>query len=315
MSLPAPAPDPDALASALGEPLAGIEPLAKGATCQVWKLTTRRRAYVLRLFSGRPSRTDLPAEIRIRGRMADAGAAVAEPILSSLDRPDLHPGTPWVLDAFVAGSHYARGALASRAAADLGRTLALLHGLPAQAFGVPAPGPAGGFRGSAATAIAGLHTRFEDPLPAEPQALAAHPAVQAAPDLAGRLQPLLQRVRDEVSQRKGVLCHADLHERQFICRDGRLAALIDFGDATIADPRWDFASLLYFHGPEILAAVLTGYTEDPARRRQLGADAVLFSLGIALHHAARSRHPGRGHRLAVATAYLRRALRHTVLAD
>jgi len=105
------------------------------------------------------------------------------------------------------------------------------------------------------------------------------------------------------------LCHTDLHERQIICRRRRLAALIDFGDATIADPRWDFGSILYFHGPRVLEAALGGYSSDSMLRQKFAADAGFFSAGIALHHAYRSATPGRAHRLGVAVAHLRGLLR------
>lgn len=193
-------------------------------------------------------------------------------------------------------------------ATDLGRTLAILHGLPTEAYGVPSIAPPGLFKGSEKSALAGLYTRFENPLPAGRQQLAEHPIGRTDPELARSLESAIHTIQTTIANRKGVLCHSDLHERQLILGEGRLAALIDFGDTTIADPGWDFASLLYFHGPAALADALVGYTEDVSRRREIGDDARLLSIGIALHHTARSRLPGKHHRLAVATTYLRNTL-------
>lgn len=313
MASPKPKSDPGAVLAAIGANAASLEPLASGATCEVWKVDRDGQACVLRLFTKRPTRCGLEADLSIRRRLAAAGAAVAETLASSLDFPEPGGETPWVLDRFVPGSHDPRGELAPAAAADLGRTLAVLHGLPGARYGVPAVAPSGTLVGSEASALAGLRTRFDDPLPLEPQELAAHPALQAAPELAARVRAAVRRIRREIDGGRAVPCHSDLHERQFICRGGRLAALIDFGDTTLADARWDFGSLFYFHGPRVLDDVLAGTGGDAAARRALAEGARLFSIGIALHHAARARHPARRHRLAVATAHLRRTLEDPAL--
>jgi hypothetical protein len=53
-----------------------------------------------------------------------------------------------------------------------------------------------------------------------------------------------------------VLVHADLGPGHLLCREGRLAGVIDWGDAVVGDAALDFAWLLNAHprGREILAA-------------------------------------------------------------
>ncbi|MHA1128170.1 MAG: phosphotransferase family protein [Alphaproteobacteria bacterium] len=154
--------------------------------------------------------------------------------------------------------------------------------------------------GNQDTALAGLNTRFADPL------LVNSPTFEVSPELLRQTVPYLVGVRETISSTNGVICHSDLHERQLIVSNRNLAALIDFGDATICDYRWDFGSLLYFHGLSVLEKVVGAY--NPNNQNQLITDAHLFSLGIAMHHAARSVLPEKSHRLKVATVHLQRTL-------
>ena len=285
--------DLSALAASLGEPIRAATPLARGATCEVWKVETEMQAYALRLFTGRPPRCGLEREIALRRRLAKAGAAVAQSVASSLELPATASNSAWALDLFIEGETYSRGAVPAEVARDLGATLALLHGLPVEALGPPA------------TPLDGVLARFDDPLPVD---LRRHAIANAAPDLTESLAAPLAALRRKVESGTPVLCHSDLHEGQLICRNGRLAALIDFGEAALLDRRWDFASFCYFHGPEILVPALEGYSGETAIRRALAKDARIFSIGIALHHATRARLPGKEHRLAVAADYLRRLL-------
>ena len=59
-----------------------------------------------------------------------------------------------------------------------------------------------------------------------------------------------------------VLCHADLKgEHIFVSEDGtRITALIDWADATVADPAVDFAGLAVWLGPSFVRDALAAYT-------------------------------------------------------
>ena len=56
------------------------------------------------------------------------------------------------------------------------------------------------------------------------------------------------------------LLHADLSSEHLLVRDGRLAGVIDWGDARVGDPALDYAKLL--HGP------FADWDVDPDLRRR-----------------------------------------------
>lgn len=300
--------DPAIVLTALGDTAVGIMPLVSGGRCEAWRIDGRKRSYALRIFGAGRKAGAAAAEMSIRSYVARLGGAVSRPILGAQDLSQAGGGADWVLDSFVEGQHCARGEIGAAEAADLGRTLAILHAVPVDGYGIPFVTPGGAIAGESETPLAGVLSRFDDPLPTG-AAVARHPLIMASPAHADSVEALVRNIRTEVAAGAAAVCHTDLHERQFIFRDRRLAALIDFGDATIADPRWDFASIRYFHGASAATAVIDGYTDDPGRRREMNDGAALFSVAIALHHASRSRLPGKAHRLTIAASYLDELLR------
>lgn len=296
------------LLAQLDDELETVVPLAVGATCKVWRLNGIRRSYALRVMGGRKPNCSIPIEVDLRASLTANGAAIPRPLADSSQLPKLAPGFAWMLDAFAPGEHPPRGQLGEQACRNLGQTLAALHKLPATNFRPVVRLDQGTFAGRESAPVKGLSARFSDPLPPDRTTLASNPAVQADPELCDQLWPLVARLREEAEHSKPAVCHTDLHERQFLVHQRRLSALLDLGDAIIADPRWDFGSLFYFHGHKVLAETLHGYTDDNHEMKNLAADAQLFSVGIALHHASRSRLPGKGHRLPVAISHIRRIL-------
>ncbi len=295
------APDISAIVARLGDTLIAAEPMDGGATSDVWKVRTNRRTYALKTLNARGPNTDLALDVHIRNSMSAGGACVATPVLSSDDFPNMS-GAAWVLDEFVAGEHPARGELHRLTCLDLGKTLAVLHSISVTRFGTPRL-HGSMISGKQDDVFEGLTTRFANPLP-----INTAPTFEISTDLWQRAHPYLVNIREIISNNSGVLCHSDLHDRQIIVANNHLAALIDFGDATICDYRWDFGSLLYFHGPRVLADTIEGYEPDAHLRTTLIADAHLFSVGVAMHVGARSLLPGRGHRLKVATVHLNKTL-------
>jgi aminoglycoside phosphotransferase len=57
----------------------------------------------------------------------------------------------------------------------------------------------------------------------------------------------------------GVLCHGDLKAAHILIDAGRLAGVIDWGDAVIADPWWDIARFAHRSDPASLSLLLQGY--------------------------------------------------------
>jgi len=218
------------------------------------------------------------------------------------------PAGEWALDEFIEGHHLPRGMLGAEAARDLGRTLRVLHRIPVRGYGSPIVTESGALEGQSGDVLSGIDARFDAPLSAERKELRAHPLIAAAPEMEDHLARVIRRIRRELEDQRVAICHTDLHERQLVIQGTRLAALLDFGEAAIGDPRWDLGSVFYFQGLRILEAAVRGYTRRNEERRDLIAGARLFSVAIAMHHASRSRLPGKEHRLAYALAYVRDTL-------
>lgn len=285
--------------------LTDVSPLATGADCTAWRLGTSTTRYVLRQFDKRSFGKTAPLDIHIRSRLLHSGALVAAPVMASFDFPEERFETPWVIDRYMVGTHPERGEIPPTACFTLGQVLARLHALPVTGWGKPKIAPNGSFQGRETAALPGLQSRFDNPLPQSEAEWLAHPLTRHAPDLAQSLRTPVADIIARLDQSPGVLCHSDLHERQFIVANGDLEALLDFADCTIADPAWDFESLFYFHGEAVLHETLKGYSNP---YENLAADARLFSIGIALHHANRARLPGKAHRLEVATRHLAKVM-------
>ena len=275
-----------------GDPIS-ITPLEKGATGDVWQICTQNQCFAFKHLTKRAPTAQLALDVHVRKLLITQGGAVSRPVSH---------GETWVLDEFVQGVHPERGSVPKAACIRLGETLKLLHKQPVQGFGQPKLSSSGQIVGQHTDPLTGISTRLSNPVPSADQ-LNQNPACRADTRFSTALPPYLAKLQAKLAENRASLCHSDLHERQFIIKNGALAALIDFGEATIADPRWDFGSLLYFHGPEVLAHTLLGYGASISVE-----DAYLFSLGIALHHANRSILGGKSHRLKVASVHLQKAL-------
>ncbi|MBL4768624.1 MAG: hypothetical protein JKY94_13105 [Rhodobacteraceae bacterium] len=99
-----------------------------------------------------------------------------------------------------------------------------------------------------------------------------------------------------------------MHEKQLLCSKDGLAALIDFGGASILNRHWDLGSIYYFHGKANFRTLYGAYL-DFSEADESHADLVpLFSISIAMHHAARARLPGKHHRLNRAIEHIQQVI-------
>lgn len=260
--------------------------LSMGATCEVYTDGER----VLRLAHGPEAR--LSSQASVMRALSAAGVPVPE----VLEVGWLPTGRAFSLESFVAGDD----AGPSREGwGDLGRALGVLHALPHAGFGV-LEDRGGDLQGVASTPADGLRTRLKA-WPLNGSRLSAQPLIHHAPDLAlplAALEPELWQVAETPS----TLCHTDLHAGQFRWQAGRLAALLDFGDAAIGPPAWDVASVAYFHGWNAAELVAGAAAES------CGRNAALFGLLLAFHRAGRAAEQGRPQRLADAAAFARGCL-------
>lgn len=256
--------------------------LAAGATCTAFTDGWR----VVRLAAGPGAR--LVVQAAVMRALHEAGV----PTPQVLEVGTFPSGRTYSLETLVEGDGDGPSA---EGWADLGRALAALHALPHTGFGL-LEDRADAFVGQTNTPGDGLRTRLQDAWPLGKTALSEHPLIRAAPELAPPLAGMRAGLEGAV-RGETALCHTDLHREQFRWREGRLSALLDFGDAAIGPPAWDVASVAYFHGWE--AAGATGL---PVER-----DAALFGLLLAFHRASRARSQAR---LGEAAAFARSCLDH-----
>lgn len=262
--------------------------LASGATCVAY--TDGRRVARLAVL-------EQDARLTVEAAVRQALHAAGVPTPEVLEVGRLPSGRAFTVDTLASGD----GNGPSPAGwSDLGGALAALHALPHSGYGL-LEDRADLFRGLACTPADGLRTRLEEAWPFGTTSLGTHPLIAAAPDLAEPLAGLEGDLRDVIGGR-AALCHTDLHGEQFRWQAGRLAALLDFGDAAIGPPAWDVASLAYFHGWP--AAV------EVARAAALpcGREAALFGLLLAFHRASRAVTLNRPARTAEAVTFARGCL-------
>lgn len=131
--------------------------------------------------------------------------------------------------------------------------------------------------------------------------LERHPLIGTAPELALPIARLRDGLEGVICG-ETALCHTDLHREQFRWQEGRLSALLDFGDAAIGPPAWDLASIAYFHGWEVAEGVAS------AAALNCGHSAALFGLLLAFHRASRAVTMGRSTHPTEAAAFARSCL-------
>lgn len=292
------------ITAACGITASSIEHLATGAQSQVWLVTVGVARYTLRIGVARPGeRNTYEAEHGIRRRLVELGGRVARPIYTNRDKR-LDTAVKWSLDEYVEGAPIPAGELAREACREIGELLAKLHSIPVRGFGL-LRNQRGELTGSRPNPREGILSRLHEPWPFTGVPLESHPIIAERPDFLPRLhtaEPTILELVDSLPQ--PVVLHTDLHPGQFLFKGGRLAALVDFGDATAGPPAWDVASFAYFFGWQRAGWMLEGYTDDRARRDQLRAEARLFALVIALHHAGRAGVLGQRRRMDGAIRYL-----------
>ncbi|MEQ8393991.1 phosphotransferase [Thalassobaculum sp.] len=279
--------------------------VAKASTCEVWRADTAAGPVAVRVLAPHPGKTtEIDADVALRRQLLAAGdALVARPLADHRMRPGLAaaPHRPaWVIDHWIEGERTVAGS-GDAVWHELGRLLAKLHAIPVAGHGrlrIDGNGLAGR-RGDMA---AGILDRFDDPWPFSGQPLAGHPLADAAPAagaIASRLERLELAIR-AASDAQPVIVHGDLNGANIRQADGRLCGLIDFADASVLAPAWDFALLRHFLGPRAVDRTLAGYTTDRARADRLAGDARLLALVVALHHLSRARTLGLPERRATA---------------
>lgn len=278
--------------------------LSKGSTSSIWMVKSNLNTYALRIIDTDERVISGTIDCFIRSEISARGGKTASPILHSEMSDSISSKKRWSLDEYVAGVHPEPGILPLDICREFGTTLAALHDIPVSQCGRPVQINNSVILGEKLNSLDGVMQRFENPMPETWKPGFDHPVIVLKPNMASNIFAILKDVADIVKERNHVLCHSDLHARQILCADDQLNALIDFGDATILDRNWDLGSALYFHGLDNFRDIHNSYIEHSDISNH-GLDIVrFFSVAVAMHHASRSRLPGKGHRLDRAVSHI-----------
>ena len=245
----------------------------------------------LRISDPHPEKAaPLHIDALIRAELLRAGI----PTPQTRELGHLPDGRAYSLETLIRGDDSAPSALGWQ---ELGQALAVLHALPHQGYGL-LQNRDDRVVGRCAGAEQGFQSRLEHAWPFDGRPLSAKALVWLAPELTDPLTRLEEELR-ALAKLPTAVCHTDLHRAQCIWRGGRLAALLDFGDASIGPAAWDWASLAYFHGWAV-AGQVSG--------QPLGRQVPLFGLLLAFHRASRAVVLNRPERGQEAVAFARSCL-------
>ena len=76
----------------------------------------------------------------------------------------------------------------------------------------------------------------------------------------------------------GALCHGDLKPAHILVDAGRLAGVIDWGDAVVGDPLWDIARFAHRTDERSISLLLEGYDPDLAIVGELASRVALYGV-------------------------------------
>ncbi len=251
----------------------GVQSIGAGATAAVWRVRSRDAVLALRVGKLQES-ARMRADGAIRRGLLSSGARVARPL-----EVGVWNGVEFALDELIVGTHPSLEEFSRGLCLEIGETLEQLHALPCSKYGL-LENRDDALVGITDTPRDGLLSRLSNPFPLSP--LEENSVTWEAPELIPSLYALESELRSVVRSEPFAVNHTDLHGGQMLVRDGRLAALLDFGDATIGPQIWDIASFGYFHGWQRTGWLLEGYGAD-----LLGA-AQRFCVVLCLHHLNRA---------------------------
>lgn len=254
----------------VGAKVTGVESVPCSAGNQAFVLQVDGARLVMKTASAQAVR----AEAAVLALLARHDVPVPEVVASDAD--GIVGGRPTLVVGHVVGEVLDGP---SPVLAEVGSLLHRVHEIEVDGFGsidVSADG------------LHGTHTTWASALEERAGGIThAVAAGKVAPELAERAMAAIKIVID-LGCGPARLLHGDLHPRHVFARDGRVTAIIDWGDATAGDPVYDLARVLHSgalgasleRGCAQLAALRDGWAPDEALseadRRRLLAYAVAF---------------------------------------
>jgi aminoglycoside phosphotransferase (APT) family kinase protein len=272
-----------AVATAVGEAPDAVHLLARGNTSTAWRARVRSTWWVVRGPTEAGASTSYRTEATIGQALAARGHPVATWRVVGVDGVEccvgpmlpggpVDPMRPWS-EAFVT---------------SLAAALRDLHRLPSDGWGRLDDVEAA-LRGRSDDPVEGIVHRWHRAAiwPFDDTVLATHPALHDSPDVLDRVRRASDAIVEAAGTGRAVL-HSDLHRQHLLqAPDGTLAGLLDFGDAFVGSPAWDFALLHHHYGPTIAERVLAAYPGAP----DLSRHARLLAVAVGLYQVAK--HPDR----------------------
>lgn len=248
---------------ALGTQVNEVVSRAGSVGNQNFRVDTERGRFALKLAA----ESELAAERW--GLQRAAGADVPVPRVAASE--PLSEGRGFLITAWLDGRP-ADAETDTDALIEAGRALRRLHRVTGPGYGRVdvAAGAARGRHDAWADFIDGILGGIDD--------LVRHDVISAA--VAHRVRAAVAEHRDVISYPgEGVLLHCDLKPAHLFVADGRLAAIIDWGDTSYGDPRWDLARLRH-SGDAVFAPVLEGYLREDEELEEAGLGPALLQGGV-----------------------------------
>ena len=273
--------------------LAGrVRLLAHGATCTVFT----NGSQVVRISDPNPGKA---ARFRVDAQVRQKLHALGVPTTLTSDIGVLPDGRAFSVEGLVKGDDLPPS---GRGWQQLSEAIHALHTLNFTGYGL-LEDREDVLHGSQPTPEDGFRSRLQDAWPFHSGSLQTQPLIWLEQTLSEPIQALEDELR-ALAHLPACVCHTDLHLNQWVWRGGELAAFLDFGDASIGPPEWDWASLAYFHGWDS-AGKLAG--------QRLGRPVALFGLLLAFHRASRAVTLNRPGRKAEAVAFARSCLERLLM--
>lgn len=236
-----------------------VAPLAAGMSSQAWVATIGGDEFVVRTPTPYDARADpdYRAEQRLNHALRSAGVPATR-----LDVVEVN-GIACSIAPRIVGTPIQPDQWTNEFVGDVAAALAATHSVPVGGHDLP-----------------GAAHRFHlaRVWPLDDTSLGDHPVAVVLPGTLDWVRSQTESIVSEAS-RLSCIVHTDLHWDHLLRSPaGRLAGLLDFGDAFAGPPAWDFACLRYYHGEEVGRRVAAHYPNGSTVLRRSMTLGIAFAL-------------------------------------